>query len=138
MYFKYFSFLFLFLIANLSQGQQIHQSRGLMIFNQGEYRVAIDSLMQFAEKSSSEKGIAYYFIGECYYNLGLDTPNPSQALNFYREAGHYFELAIQETDLGTIYQDKFNEAKYKWAWSTFRQAELVSNPMIHLKQVITK
>jgi hypothetical protein len=126
--------LFIIVFSGISIGQQFHRSGGLDFFNRGEYKVAIDSLLQWADKYTAEQGIANYYIGESYYNLGMDAINTSLAIDYLKEAVRYFDQAIQQTDLLTIYKNKIDYAKYKHAWCYYRLAELEKNPLDFLEK----
>ena len=60
------------LIISSSMSQQFYQSKGLHLFNQRQYSAAIDSMIHWADSHTSERGMVYFYVGESYYNLGLD------------------------------------------------------------------
>jgi len=130
MYQRRFIYIFIFIIwTGLLHGQQFFKSRGLSLFNRGEYTAAIDTMLAWSKTHSAERGIAYYYISECHYNLGIDHNVPREALNHFQESLKYLTLALDEPDLVSIYKDKHIGAKYKLGWCLFRMAELVSNPV---------
>ncbi len=120
------------LVISGSLSQQFYRSKGLSLFNQGQYHAAIDSLLHWADIFTGERGIAYYYVGECYYNLGLDETIPSQAISSFKKGIGYFEQAARQTDLSSLYPEKKVEALYKKAWSYYRLAELESDPLLSL------
>ena len=120
------------LVISGSLAQQFYKSKGLSLFNRGQYHAAIDSLLHWSDVHTSERGIAYYYVGECYYNLGLDETVPSQAISFFKKGINYFEEAARQADLSSLYSEKKTEALYKKAWSYYRLAELENDPMSSL------
>ncbi|HHS14457.1 MAG TPA: hypothetical protein ENN03_11925 [bacterium] len=126
----------LFLLASTSRAQQFYRSEGLRLFNQGHYSVAIDSMLAWSEIHRSEQGMAFYYIGESFYNLGLDAGSADQAMDFFRQGSQYLERSIRQTDMASIYAEKMSEAKYKSAWTLFRLSELESDPVLFLQNAI--
>lgn len=120
---------FLLIWTGLLNGQQFFKSKGLSLFNRGEYTAAIDTMLVWSEAHSAERGIAYYYISECHYNLGIDHNVPREALNHFQEALKYLTQALEEPDLVSFYKGKHLSAQYKMGWCLFRMAELVPNPM---------
>ena len=112
--------------------QQFYKSEGLRLFNQGEYRVAIDSMAAWAGVHTAETGIAYYYIGQSYYNLGLNELNPSRSESYLRQSIDFFDRAVKQADLVSVHSDKVGEARSKMAWCHYRLAELESNPLSSL------
>ena len=121
------------LIISSSMGQQFYQSEGLQLFNQRQYKAAIDSMIHWADSHSSERGMVYFYVGESYYNLGLDETIPSQSVSHFKESVGYFEQAIKQADLISVYPNKIAEAKYKKSWGYYRLGELESNPLPSLE-----
>ena len=130
-------FFFIILILTNVIAQQFYGSEGLALFNQGEYRASINSLISWADRYTAERGIAYYYIGECYYNLGVDATSVSQAVSYFKDADRYFALASNQTDLSTLYQSVLNENRYKKAWCNYRLAELENNPSTFLENAVS-
>ncbi|MCJ7812939.1 hypothetical protein MUP95_06455 [bacterium] len=126
-------FFIILLILKNAGAQQFYRAEGLTLFNRGEYRAAITSISSWADSHTSERGIAYYYIGECYYNLGMDATTPSQSISHFRESSRYFDMASKQTDLTTLYRSKLDEVRYKNAWSAYRLAELETNPISSLE-----
>ena len=119
--------------GSMLHAQQFYQSRGLNLFNQGKYTAGIDSMMQWCQSHSAERGIAYYYIGESYYNLGMDTRELETARNYMTKAADFFERAGQQTDLRTVHAVKGDAARYKLGWSYLRLAEMAYNPGEYLQ-----
>ena len=117
------------LVISVSLAQQFYKSKGLSLFNQGNYNAAIDSLLHWADIHTGESGIAYYYVGECYYNSGLDAATSSQAIAFFKKGITYFDKAVRQADLLSLYPEKKTEAVYKKAWSYYRLAELEKDPL---------
>ena len=128
------AFLFILLAAGNGIGQQFYKSGALEYFNRGQYQAAVDTLVKWADAYTSERGIAYYYMGECYYNMGLEANVPSEAARRFREGLDYLNRANQQTDLRTLYPEKSDEARYKWAWCSFRLAELEADPLVSLER----
>ncbi len=124
------------LVFSHAAAQQFYGSEGLGLFNRGDYRAAINSLISWADSHTAERGIAYYYIGESYYNLALDAISSSQAVSHFRDGDRYFDLASKQTDLATIYQSTLREAIYKRAWCNYRIAELENNPLVFLENAV--
>ena len=121
------------LAISSGRAQQFYKSEGLRLFNQGEYRAAIDSMVQWANAHTAEQGIAYYYVGESYYNLGLDEQATTRSLSHYREGARYFDLAARQPDLASLHTDKMVAAQYKKSWCQYRLAELSDNPVPFLR-----
>lgn len=124
----------LFFGSGLSQ--QFFRSEGLDLFNRGQYHAAIDSMMHWADVHTADRGIAYYYVGESYYNLGLAGTIRSQAISYFRIGSQYFDRASQQPDLTSLHVDKADEALYKKAWCEFRLAELEDNPVVSLGRAV--
>ncbi|HDQ44360.1 MAG TPA: hypothetical protein ENN17_02515 [bacterium] len=127
------------LIAPLLFGQAFYQSEGLTLFNAGRYEEALQDMNEWAVRHESERGIARYYIGECYYNLGLDAIFPDQARRYFSEAMRYFETASSHGDLSWQYPGKDQAAVYKRGWAAYRLSELgvpaLSNAIQSFSQV---
>ncbi len=121
------------LVASSGLAQQFYKSEGLRLFNQDEYRAAIDSMVRWADAHTAEQGIAFYYVGESYYNLGLDEQLPTRSLSHYREGARYFDLAVRQPDLASLHTDKMIAAQYKKSWCRYRLAELSENPVPFLQ-----
>ncbi len=117
------------LVISVSLAQQFYKSKGLSLFNQGNYNAAIDSLLHWADIHTGESGIAYYYVGECYYNSGLEAATSSQAIDFFKKGITYFDKAVRQADLLSLYPEKKTEAVYKKAWSYYRLAEMEKDPL---------
>lgn len=128
------AFILFFVLSGSLFGQQFYRSNGIVLFNRGQYETAIDSMIQWSELHPTEKGIAYYYVGESYYTLGVDELSPVKAISFFTEAIDFFNKALNQTDLNTIYASKKEDAFYKRAWSQFRLAELQHNPILYLER----
>ena len=114
-------------------GQQFYRSEAIEYFNRGQYRTAIDSMLSWADRWTSERGIAYYFVGESYYNMGMGESRSDDAIGFLREAARYFDYATGQADFESVYPDVFDRAKDKKGWCAFRMAELGEDPMNQLR-----
>lgn len=112
------------LIISSSMGQQFYQSKGLHLFNQRQYSAAIDSMIHWADSHTSERGMVYFYVGESYYNLGLDENISSRSISHFKESAGYFEQSTKQADLISVYPNKIVEAKYKKSWCYYRLAEL--------------
>ncbi|MBN2029349.1 hypothetical protein JW824_03805 [bacterium] len=123
-------------VLNHAAAQQFYGSEGLTLFNRGEYRAAINSLISWTDSHTAERGIAYYYIGESYYNLALDATSTSQSVSHFRDGDRYFDLASKQTDLATVYQSTLREAIYKKAWCNYRIAELENDPLMYLENAV--
>ena len=130
------AFLLAVLVFGSGWSQQFFRSEGLDLFNRGQYHAAIDSMMRWADVHTADRGIAYYYMGESYYNLGLAGSIRSQAISYFRNGSRYFNQAIQQPDMTSLYVDKADEALYKKAWCDFRLAELEDNPVVSLGRAI--
>lgn len=131
-------FLRIFMVATLLcvgfvNGQQFYQSEGLRLFNETEYTAAIDSMIQWADRYSAERGIAYYYVGESYYNLGLNAERKSRSISHFQESTRFLDLASKQTDIITKFSQKQVEIEYKKGWCQYRLAELLDNPVESLR-----
>ena len=122
--------------VSVGLGQQFYRSAGLDLFNQAQYKAAIDSLVQWADTYSADRGIVYYYIGESHYNLGLDANDLTTSAGAFEQALDYFTRAQQQTDLISQHSEKVSEAKVKVGWCHFRLAELSLNPSARLLQAL--
>lgn len=105
-------------------GERFIESYGMRVFNRGEFNSAIDSIKAFIERNPSEEGIARYFLGESFYNLGLVEEQLTTARAYFEQAYTNFNTAIGEADLRTKHRDNLYMAQYKKAWCQFRRVEL--------------
>lgn len=126
----------LFLLASPLRAQQFYRSEGLRLFNQGHFAAAVDSMLAWSEIHRSEQGVAYYYIGESCYNLGLDAGSAERAGDFFRRGSQYLERSTRQTDMASLYAEKLPEARYKLAWTLFRLSELEADPAVHLQGAI--
>ncbi len=128
----------LIIIATIGflEGQEFYKSKGLELFNQGRYRAAIDSMMKWADRYTSERGITYYYIGESYYNLGLDSRRQQEAVDYFKKSAEFFRNAEKQSDIISRYPDKLKETKYKQGWCFFRLAELERDPIQSLNKAV--
>lgn len=119
--------LFISLIFTINLfSQDIYSIQAMQLFNEGNYKEAISLFNNYAQNYQSERGKAYYFIGESYYNLSFD--DEFNDLSTLDSSKTYFEKAVKESDIeGTHYNPQ-----YKKAWCIFRSAELSSNPVSYL------
>lgn len=118
--------------------QNFFRSGALDYFNRGQYRTAIDSMMQWTRIYSSERGIAYFYIGEAYYNLGLEESDRSNAIQFFEEGYRYFDESTRETDLSTRDPDKVREAQFKRAMCLYRSSELNVDPLETMERALNE
>ncbi len=130
----YNAFMLFIIICSSAFAQQFYRSKGIDLFNQGRYQAAIDSMMQWGNTHSAEKGIAYYYVGESKYTLGVDELSPDKSISFFNNAVDVFYKALNQSDLNSIYISKKDEVFYKRAWSYFRLAELADNPVVYLEK----
>ena len=130
----FFCLLLLVIPFHESYGQQFYRSEGLELFNQGHFIPAITSMSDWAEQYTSERGIAYFYIAESHYNLGLAADQIENAKSNFEQSIHYFQLAAKQTDLETIYTDKQREAIYKTGWCQLRLAEISGSSGEHFSQ----
>ena len=126
---RLYMIIVLVLLSKTVSGQQFHQSRGLALFNEQKYSAAIDTISMWASLHASENGIANYYIGESYYNLGLDSKNLQKAETYFRNSEQALSTSIMQTDMKTLYPHEMEQARYKCAWAVYRQAELSENPL---------
>ncbi|MFO7890257.1 MAG: hypothetical protein R6V04_07940 [bacterium] len=129
-------FLFSWLICTLELfSQDIYSTQAMKSFNKGNFDEAISLLNNYAEKYQSNRGKAYYFIGESYYNLSFsDGISNQSALDYISKATDFFEKASQQPDIeGSQYNPQ-----YKKAWCSFRSAELSLNPVSYLIKSATE
>jgi len=131
------TFCLIILVAGNIFGQQFYRSEGLKLFNRAQYHTAIDSMRSWANQHESERGIAYYFIGESFYNLGLDETINNRAITYFDSSSQYFSLASKQTDMVSLYAAYNNTAIYKEAWAYFRLGELSNNPLSYLSRAYT-
>ena len=133
-------FFLVLLIISSGLGQQPHlqfyRSKALELFNQGQYPAAIDSMLRWAETYTAERGMAYYYVGESYYNLGLDESSIPRALSFFNESAQYFDKASKQTDLISLSSSKLKEALYKKGWCYYRLAEIENDPVAALDKAV--
>jgi len=130
----YNAFMLLIIICYSAFAQQFYRSKGIDLFNQGQYAAAIDSMMQWGDAHSAEKGIAYYYVGESDYTLGIDELSPAKSISFFTSAVDVFYKALNQSDLNSIYASKKDDVIYKRAWSCFRLAEIADNPVVYLEK----
>ena len=121
------SILFI-LSVERGNAQQFYRSEGLELFNQGHFLSAITSMTDWVDQYSSERGIAYFYIAESHYNLGLAANQIENAHSNFKKSIHFFQLARKQVDLETIYIDKNREALYKIGWCQLRLAEISKSP----------
>ena len=91
----------LILLIGIGHTQEFYKSEGLRLFNQGEYRAAVDSMAAWIGAHTAEAGIAYYYIGQSYYNLGLDDLSSSRSESYLRQSINFFDRALKQADLST-------------------------------------
>ncbi|MEJ2627159.1 MAG: hypothetical protein P8078_01170, partial [bacterium] len=109
--------------------QDIYSISAMKLFNQGNYKDAIPLFTEYAENYQSERGKAYYFIGESYYNLSFDANRNTQlALDYINKAKDFFTRAIKQPDIEV---SEYNP-QYKKAWCMFRISELSPDPTSYL------
>ncbi len=130
----YNAFILISVLCYSAFAQQFYRSKGIDLFNQGQYEAAIDSMTQWGDTHSAEKGIASYYIGESNYTLGIDELSPDRSISFFTNAVDAFYESLNQSDLNSIYASKKNDVIYKRAWSYFRLAELVDNPVVYLEK----
>ena len=130
----YNAFMLFIIICSSAFAQQFYRSNGIDLFNQGQYEAAIDSMMQWGDTHSAEKGIACYYAGESNYTLGVDELSPDKAISFFTNAVDVLNKALNQSDLNSVYASKKEDVVYKRAWSNFRLAELADNPAIYLER----
>ena len=124
--------LFTALCAQQDSGNQgFYRSEGLALFNEGKYDQAIDLLKQRADRYESQKGIAYYYLGESFYNKGLTAS--SAAVSMFQNAAAYFEQSVSQSGMISEYPGLRLQAVYKNAWSLYRIAEQTAKPMSALE-----
>lgn len=123
--------LIVFQFATHNWAQQFYRSEGLQIFNQGLYQTAIDSILQWSETHEAERGIATYYVGECYYNLGLESSSPDLAVQTFQSAAAAFKQSEDYPDLGT---ERQRDTRFKQAWCQFRMAEIQKDPIPPLNE----
>ena len=128
------AFLFIVLVTSSGMSQQFYQSGAFEYFNRGQYHTAVDSMIKWVELFQADRGIAYYYLGESYYNLGLMEDVSSRGVSFFKESSRYFDLAGKQTDLRSLHPEKLDMARYKWAWSHYRLAELEDDPFVSLER----
>ncbi|NQT25455.1 hypothetical protein HQ585_08870 [candidate division KSB1 bacterium] len=126
--------LIYFAIVPNHWAQQFYRSSGLQIFNQGLYQAAIDTIQQWSQTHEAERGIATYYIGECNYNLGLESPSKDQAVQYFQRGAAMFKQAVDYPDLGTLFSEKYNDALFKQAWCQLRLAEIQRDPLPSLNE----
>jgi len=114
--------------------QQFYRSTGLKLFNQRQYRAAIDSIQTWADAHTAERGIAYYYIGESYYNLGIEQDDRQHSIRLFQSGSDYLRQALEQSDLRSKFTDKLHLARYKVAWCQFRLAELENDPVQSLER----
>lgn len=124
-----YTVFFIVLLTISAKAQEFFQTQGLILFNEQKYVAAIDSMSQWAALHYAEKGIANYYIGESYYNLGLQASQLQSAVDYFGKAASALQFAIEQTDLKTLYADKLESARYKYGWALFRQGEISNAPM---------
>ena len=123
-------------LANSVFSQQFYKSKGLQLFNKHEYAAASDSMVNWAQDHASESGIAFYYAGECRYNLACETRDPESIRNHFEKAADCFRSALNQTDLAVLYPEKKVDAAFKLAWTDYRLAELDRDPLNHLKESV--
>lgn len=124
------------LYASAVFSQQFYKSKGLQLFNEHQYQAACDSMLLWAQDHASEKGIAFYYAAECQYNLGCVQKEFSAIRPHFEKAFQYFESAVKQIDLSTLYPEKKAETYYKLGWSCFRLAEADADPANRLKDAV--
>ena len=129
----YILICFLVIVGN-AISQQFYRSTGLRLFNQQQYRAAIDSIQTWAEAHTAERGIAYYYIGESYYNLGIEQDDRQHGIRLIQSSRDYLQQALEQSDLRSKFTDKLVLARYKVAWCQFRLAELGDDPVPALER----
>ncbi len=123
-------FLFIIIIFTLNlYSQDIYSIQAMELFNEGNYSEAISLFKEYAEDHKSQRGKAYYFIGESFYNLSFSERLSNQSvLDYINQASDFFGQAAQQLDL----ENSQYNPQYKKAWCMFRSAELSSNPISYL------
>ncbi|MBN1783189.1 SBBP repeat-containing protein [bacterium] len=108
-------------------------SEALSFYDRADYETAIYRLTEHGKKYAAESGIAYYFVGESYYNLALAGGIPSQGrISHLEESIRYLNYAL-ENGLTDTYPEKEDITIYKRAWASFRLAELMCDPLKKLQ-----
>jgi hypothetical protein len=119
-------------------GQQFYRSKGLRIFNQKDYRAAADTILAWALDHESETGIAYHYAGESEYNLAFEMKDLASIRGCFQRAARYFETALAQTDLNTLYAERKQETTYKLAWAYYRLSELDADQAQSLKNAFDR
>ena len=127
-----------FLLAGLSLSQSFYRSQGLELFNRGNFEAAIPAMAQWAQEHEAEKGVAYYYVGESHYNLGLVAGRDSEQKEHLVQASQNLAAAIQQPDLGDPSNDLTEAARYKLAWCYFRLSELNDRPLGNLQAAASR
>ncbi len=130
-------FFLAIMVLGQTFSQQFYRSEGLTLFNQRDYRNAIDSMVRWVDSHVAERGIAYFYIGESYYHLGLDERISSRSISHFKEGANYFEQSMKQTDMISVYPNKLIEANYKENWCHYRLAELQADPLPSLRSAYT-
>ena len=127
-----------FLLAGLSLSQSFYRSQGLELFNRGNFEAAIPAMAQWAQEHEAEKGVAYYYVGESHYNLGLVAGRDSEQKEHLVQASQNLAAALQQPDLGDPSNDLTEAARYKLAWCYFRLSELNDRPLGNLQAAASR
>jgi len=127
-----------FFLAGIGFGQQFYRSQGLELFNRGNFEAAIPAMTQWIQEHEAEKGVAFYYIGESHYNLGLVSGRDSEQSEHFRKAAESLTAALQQPDLGDPSNDLTEATRYKLAWCHFRLSESNDNPLVNLQAAASR
>ena len=126
--------LLLILVPVLEVGQVFSQeftnSPAMAFFNQGKYEQAAREILRWIPQHPEEEGIARYYLGEAYYNLGVQESRKGKAQEFFRKAHTEFDRALKFPGLKSEYPKVYYFSQLKKGWCYFRRAESGEQPQI--------
>jgi hypothetical protein len=116
--------LFFFVCAAIAPAQTFYGSGLLKFFNRGEYRTAVDSIQSWMARTALDRELAFYYAGECRYNLGLSAGDAASARTQFEQALSNFGETLKLVPARQVNPMLYDNAAYKTAWTHFRLAEL--------------
>ena len=120
--------LFTLLITSSIQSQEFIKSRGLMLFNRGDYDSSIVVIKNWLLTKAKEPELAKYYLGESYYNLAMRETQVRLVRDYFRKANQYFQEVLGVSDVKKNYPKVYFGSQLKSGWCFFRRAETGERP----------
>jgi hypothetical protein len=116
--------LFFSACSAVASAQTFYDSGLLKFFNRGEYRTAADSIQSWMARTALDHDLAFYYAGECRYNMGLAAGDAVSSRTQFEQALSDFDETLKLVPMRQVNPTLHDNAVYKTAWTRFRLAEL--------------